>query len=133
MHRTLIAVLGAAVVAAAAFIVFSGALGAAAGAWSGGQVATMGRHDAPSPNPTASQSSGTDADCKGDQNGNQQNGDSSHQFPAGSVPAGHQQNCPPPAVPEVPSAAVLFSLLALVGLGFLFKTGHLRLPLPGNA
>lgn len=106
------------------FALFGGALVASA-------TAPLHHQTNPTPAATSSAGTGTDADCNGDMHGKQPNGDNSHQFPAGSVPPGVQKHCPPASVPEVPAAGAvaLFGLLALVGAGFLLKTGYVRLPL----
>ena len=125
MSRAIIAVLGLVVLVGGAFAIFG--LTAAASPSARSPVVAVDRGTTAANQPGSGQSSsGTDADCNGDQHG-KPNGDSSHQFPPGSVP-GHKNCSPPPAVPEVPVASGLFALLLLVGLGFLVKTGHVRLP-----
>lgn len=121
MWRPILAIVGALALAGAVFALFGGALVASA-------TARVHHETSPTPAATSSPGGGTDADCVGDAHGKQPNGDSSHQFPPGSVPPGAQKHCPAASVPEVPAAAGLFGLLALVGAGFLLKTGFVRLP-----
>jgi hypothetical protein len=122
MWKPALAILGVLALGGALFALFGGALIASA---------TAPAHKLPGSPPPATANpggTGTDADCNGDAHGQQPNGDSSHQFPAGSVPPGVAKHCPPASVPEVPAAAALFGLLAIVGAGFLIKAGHPLIP-----